>query len=196
MWHLTDKESKVTATTKAPHNTFTLGRHNWTIMGDKGCSEEGKEYTTELKMSGCPKGNFTCYDGHCVSMEQRCNQLPDCDDKSDEENCYIVVFGKSYNLNVPPVVSADEKVVVNISLNIHRLVDIKEEDYAIEIQFSIILKWKENRVKYHNLKWKTALNSLVEYDIRKLWLPKVSPPTSLCLFIVLCHINMPYKLHF
>ena len=51
--------------------------------------------------------------------------------------------------------------------------DIKEEDNAIEIQFSIILKWKENRVKYHNLKWKTALNSLVENDIRKLWLPKV-----------------------
>ena len=127
-------------------------------------------------------------------MEQRCNQLPDCDDKSDEENCYIVVFGKSYNLNVPPVVSADEKVVVNISLDIHRLVDIKEEDYAIEIQFSIILKWKENRVKYHNLKWKTALNSLIEYDIRKLWLPKVSPPTSLCLFIVLCYTNSTFNL--
>ena len=147
------QESNVTATTKAPHNTFTLGRHNWTIIGDKGCSEEGIEYTTELKMSGCLEGSFTCDDGQCVSIEQRCNQLPDCDDKSDEENCYIVVFGKSYNLNVPPVVSADEKVVVNISLNIHRLVDIEEEDYSIEIQFSIILKWKENRVKYHNLKW-------------------------------------------
>ena len=51
--------------------------------------------------------------------------------------------------------------------------DIKEEDYSIEIQFSISLQWKENRVKYHNLKTKTALNALTFSDFSKLWLPKV-----------------------
>ena len=140
MWLWTDKESNVTATTKAPHNTFTLGRHNWTITGDKGCSEEGKEYTTELKMSGCLEGSFTCDDGQCVSLEQRCNQFSDCADKSDEENCKVLVLEKSYNKNVPPIETMNEKVKVFTSLDILKLVDIKEEDYSVKIQFSIMLK--------------------------------------------------------
>ena len=51
--------------------------------------------------------------------------------------------------------------------------DIKEKDYSIEIQFSITLKWKENRATYHNLKQEKTLNALPIQDIGKLWLPKV-----------------------
>ena len=41
-----------------------------------------------LKLSGCnpevlSEGKFTCDDGQCVTMEQRCDQVPDCRDKSD-----------------------------------------------------------------------------------------------------------------
>ena len=36
-----------------------------------------------------------------------------------------------------------------------------------------MLKWKENRVTYHNLKKTDALNALTQEDIQKLWLPKV-----------------------
>ena len=173
-WFLTDKESNVSAFSRAAHNSFILGRHNWTIRGDLGCSEEGREYTTGLKMTGCQeKDNFTCNDGQCVSMKQRCNQIPDCRDKSDEENCEVLVLGKNYNKNVPPVISEKEKVNVSISISILKLVDIKEEDYSIEIQFSIILKWKENRAKYHNLNHEKDLNALTKEEILKLWLPKV-----------------------
>ena len=51
--------------------------------------------------------------------------------------------------------------------------DIKEKDYSIEIQFSITLKWKENRATYHNLKEEKTLNALTQDDISRLWLPKV-----------------------
>ena len=94
---------------------------------------DGSEYTTELKMSGCQEGSFTCNDGQCVSMEQRCDQLPDCRDKSDEENCHVVVLERSYNKNVPPIITKTEKLNVAISLDILKLVDIKEKDYSIEI---------------------------------------------------------------
>ena len=172
-WLLTDTESNVTAVSRAAHISFLLGRHNWTVRGDKGCSEEGREYTTELKMSGCQEGSFTCNDGQCVSMKLRCNQLPDCRDKSDEEGCKVLVLGKSYNKNVPPVISGGEKLNVSISLSILRVVDIKEEDYSIAIQFSITLKWRENRAKYHNLKHQKDLNALTQHEISTLWLPKV-----------------------
>ena len=35
------------------------------------------------------------------------------------------------------------------------------------------MKWKENRVKYQNLKDEISLNALTETDIRKLWLPRI-----------------------
>ena len=150
-----------------------LGRHSWTIKGDRGCSKDGPEYTTELKMSGCQDGNFTCDNGQCVGMDKRCNQLPDCRDKSDENNCKTLVLEGTYNKNVPPVVSDKEGVRLSISIDILKLVAIKEEDYSIEIQFSISLKWKENRVSYHNLKKESTLNALTKEDIGKIWLPRV-----------------------
>ena len=58
-------------------------------------------------------------------------------------------------------------------MDILKLVDIKEEDYSIEIQFTITLKWKENRATFQNLKQEKTLNALRKGDIEKLWLPKV-----------------------
>ena len=84
-----------------------------------------------------------------------------------------MILEKSYNKNVPPVVGEDEKVNVGISIDLLKLVDIKEEDYSIEIQFSITLQWKENRATFHNLKHKRTLNALTKEDIDRLWLPKV-----------------------
>ena len=59
IWILDVKYSNVTGISRATHASFTLGKHNWTIKGDKGCNA-GESYVTELKMSGCQTGNFTC----------------------------------------------------------------------------------------------------------------------------------------
>ena len=173
---MTDTINNLTGISKASYASFTLGRHNWTIKGDTLCAGgTGSEYTTELKMSGCLEGSFTCDDGQCIRMEQRCDQLPDCRDKSDERNCKILVLEKDYNKNVPPVVSKENgtKVLIGVSIDLLKLVDIQEEDHAIEIQFSITLKWKENRAIYHNLKKEKTLNALTNNDIERLWLPEL-----------------------
>ena len=54
-----------------------------------------------------------------------------------------------------------------------KVVEIKEVDHSINLQFKINLKWKENRVKYQNLKDETSLNALTDADIGQLWLPLV-----------------------
>ena len=127
----------VTASSRASLVSFTLGKHNWTIKGDEGCDHG---HSTELKMSGCQEGNFTCNDGQCVSIDLRCNQLPDCRDESDENNCNILVLKEGYNKRVPPI-DSNEPVNVSVSIDLLRLVDIYEPDYSIEIQFEIMLKW-------------------------------------------------------
>ena len=111
-----------------------------------------------------------------MTIEQRCNQIPDCRDKSDETNCKVIVLEKEYNKNVPPI-SVDhgikEMVNVFVSIDLSKVVDIDEEDYSIEMQFSITLKWIENRATYQNLKKDRSLNALTEEYIKLLWLPKV-----------------------
>ena len=178
LWKLSVAESNVTGLSKTSLESFTLGRHNWTIIGDQGCNEDLKSdsYTVELKMSGCKEGQFTCDDGQCISLEQRCDQLPDCRDKSDEIGCDILVLENSYNKNIPPITSLNGlkiSVDVNTSIDILKLVDINEEDYSIEIQFQITLVWKENRATYQNLKANNSLNALTQMDIKELWLPEV-----------------------
>ena len=136
---------------------------NWTITGDDGCNAaDGRaEYVKELKMSGCQDGEFTCNDGQCVNMTERCNQLPKCRDESDERNCEILVLKDGYNKHVPPINSEDPLVNVSISIDLLKLVDIEETDYSIEIQFEIMLKWKEIRATYNNLK-KTILKTTLK----------------------------------
>ena len=41
------------------------------------------------------------------------------------------------------------------------------------MQFSITLKWIENRATYQNLKEDRSLNALTQEDIQLLWLPEV-----------------------
>ena len=129
-----------------------------------------------LKLTGCAEGDFTCDDGQCVTMEQRCNQLPDCRDRSDETDCEVLVLGKEYNKNVPPITvdnGIKETVNVSVSIDLSKVVDINKEDYSIEMQFSITLKWIENRATYQNLKEDRSLNALTQEDIQLLWLPEV-----------------------
>ena len=54
-----------------------------------------------------------------------------------------------------------------------KVVEIEEVDHSIHLQFQISLSWKENRVKYQNLKKQTSLNTLTKDDIYRMWLPLI-----------------------
>ena len=54
-----------------------------------------------------------------------------------------------------------------------KVVEIEEVDHSIHLQFQISLSWKENRVKYQNLKKQTSLNAVTDDDIKTIWLPLI-----------------------
>ena len=177
-WVLTDSKSNVTAVSRANKKSYVLGRHEWTVTGDVYDCHKGEPYTTYLKLSGCnPSGEFTCNDGQCVTMEQRCNQIPNCRDKSDEVDCKLLILENNYNKKVPPIVptGGDEfnQTIVDISIVLLKIVSMVEVEHKIDFQFGIILEWEENRVQYHNLKKEESLNALTDAEIESLWLPYV-----------------------
>ena len=134
-----------------------------------------------LKLTGCKEDEFTCDDGQCIKMERRCDQVtgkePNCRDKSDEKGCQLIIFEGDYNKNLPPIGSAKDgspiPANVSISITLMKVVEIEEVDHSIHLQFQISLQWKENRVKYENLKKETSLNALTDEDIRTIWLPVI-----------------------
>ena len=177
---ITDAVSMVKAESRASKVSYVLGKHEWTVTNDVFSCSKGGSYTTHLKLSGCnPNGEFTCDDGQCVTMEQRCDQLPDCRDESDEFECNMLVLKKSYNKRVAPITSASTSnrtilpVVVNVSITLLKIVSMEEVQHKIDFQFKISLEWRENRAIYHNLKQESSLNSLTLTDIASLWLPYV-----------------------
>ena len=148
-WVMTDALSSVRAVSGAIKVSYVLGKHEWTVTGDVFSCSKGQPYTTYLKLTGCYTHEFTCNDGQCVTMEQRCDQVPDCRDKSDEEDCQLLVTEKGYNKKVPPITvnSTNRSIIpahVNISINILKVIDMEEQDHKIDLQFQITLHWREN----------------------------------------------------
>ena len=176
-WRMETHVFNTTALSEEISKRFMLGKQMWTIEGDSQKCHEGKPYTAELKLTGCKDGQFTCKDGQCIKMEERCNQVPDCRDESDEEGCQLIVLKDGYNKNIPPITKnkSDESLLpanVKVTITLMKVVEIEETDHSIHLQFQIMLGWKEtDRVTYHNLKEDIALNTLK--DIEKLWLPLI-----------------------
>ena len=178
-WILTDSANEVNAVSRATKHSYLLGKHKWTFSNDTFECHEGKPYTTMLKLTGCAEDEFTCDDGQCIKMKRRCDQVPDCRDKSDEKGCQLIYFEDGYNKNIPPIgkrQTNDDIVTpadVSISITLMKVVEIEETDHSIHLQFQITLMWKENRVKYQNLKSQTSLNALTHEEIRTIWLPLI-----------------------
>ena len=197
-WILSSTSSQTTAVSSAEKETYLMGKHNWTVSNDhwKCHLEKGKDkmenYSTELLLTGCKQGfslmwgemfedgedgEFTCNDGQCVSIAKRCDQLPDCDDGSDEEGCSLFSLTKGYNKVVSPFVRAsflDETIVpvsINVSLKLLQVMGIDERENSIDLQFEILLEWRDQRITYNNLKKEIFLNALTNEKIQMIWLP-------------------------
>ena len=99
LWHLkvVGVNSLTVATSDASEHSFLLGMSNWSVTGDNKLCNQGLPYTADLKLSGCKETEFTCHDGQCVKMEERCDQILHCRDQSDENDCTLLVLKKGYN---------------------------------------------------------------------------------------------------
>ena len=66
-----------------------------------GCNQ-GLPYNLTVKISGCTEEEFTCDDGQCVGIEERCDQVIHCRDQTDEQDCRLLVLKKGYKKNIVP----------------------------------------------------------------------------------------------
>ena len=55
-----------------------------------------------MTLTDCTREYFTCSDGSCVTMEERCDGKPDCQNGSDEEECDVIITFAGYNKFLVP----------------------------------------------------------------------------------------------
>jgi hypothetical protein len=63
----------------------------------------------------CNDTEFGCFDGTCVDLSKRCDEVDDCDDGSDEKQCDLIVIDPDrYRKEYPPISSSLVPTVIDV----------------------------------------------------------------------------------
>ena len=112
----------------------------------------------------CTFDEYTCLDGTCVHMDDVCDRISDCNDKSDELNCQSIRFDATYTNNQPPLSLEAKfdrkKLPVHIEINILSVLELDEINSWMKLQLKLQMKWIDPRLKFANLKREEQRNIL------------------------------------
>ena len=162
------------ATSTATKASALLGSYQWTVYNDSRECNPNFSYQVLLTMTGCSKSQFTCGDGSCVEMEDRCNGRVDCQDNTDEIHCSIAIILSSYSKAMnPPPLPGNPKTRVMLSLQLQAILQLDELAEIIYVKYVLVTKWIDPRINFHNLKKNANQNVLSEGEMKGIWIPKV-----------------------
>lgn len=151
---------------------YPLGLKAWTIINDN-CPTIKDQY---LLFSSCNYNQFTCNDGSCISVENRCDIIQHCSDNSDEVDCQKVqVDEDAYRKDKAPAKKwpeseDDKRLAVELSLSRVEIAEINYLKSIINVRFWLSLTWRDTRVTFKHLDYNNE-TLLSNEDVKKLWMP-------------------------
>ncbi|XP_064086227.1 uncharacterized protein LOC135201288 [Macrobrachium nipponense] len=168
-WKFIDTNTNTTiASTEEP---YFLGRKPWELLN---ISNDSRFYSHSsqlmLTLTKCSLDEFTCNDGDCIPMEQRCDFRPDCaDEGEDETTCNILDIAADYETGSPPP-QRPFNITASVSIKKVSSIDIMTETLQVSMRFSI--KWCDSRLTFKNLLHSDRVNYLGQH-LSTLWLPQL-----------------------
>ena len=126
-------------------------------------------------MFQCKPLEFTCTDGTCISLENRCDIIQDCPDKSDETNCMSFVLNNYLSQDPPIKDRYGNGTSLEMKATVSSISHFDEMDMTFKARFSLQLKWYDWRVTFYNLKAsKDNFNFIGKFYLVDLWLPRLT----------------------
>ena len=103
----------------------------------------------------------------------RCDGKTDCKDFTDEIDCRVIEFDSSYNKFLsPPVEAGQTKLSVLTSVSLNSISSLDPILASYEAEFIVTLKWRDERLKFINLRAESNKNSIRPAEAEKIWFPE------------------------
>ena len=147
---------------KLYNKEYPIGRYDW--------FEVSSNKTLSLSFDNCDDSQFNCGDGLCINKSKRCNQIKECSDNSDEENCSYISRPEDYNKYVPPFENFDGEYSITISNLSLKIENIRELENIFDINIRMVSKWRDSRIKFKDLH-RNDKTILSKFDKERLWMP-------------------------
>ncbi|KAK7084549.1 hypothetical protein SK128_015649, partial [Halocaridina rubra] len=173
-WLLTDTHTNTTYAelVMLTSSEFPIGRHTWKVVSP--FCERLVGSSVVLGLSNCTTEEFMCTDGSCVHRSVRCNLQDDCLDRTDEENCTIVIFSDRYhNYRPPPGVAFGIPLKITPVIDLIRFSKIDDINLAFHMEIEVALVWIDRNLRFKNIKSEEAKNKLSDEEVDGIWRPEV-----------------------
>ncbi|XP_042876519.1 uncharacterized protein LOC122256115 [Penaeus japonicus] len=167
---------------------YPLGLNEWDFAGDD-CAVP----RASMLLTLCGPEDFTCSDGSCIPIGNRCNQVTDCPDKSDELNCQILLIPDGYSSDLPPPTIGEVPLQLLFGLVVTSVRHFDLVGFRMELDVQESTIWRDARLTFSNLKDGNFSNRAKVSE--ELWLPRISvqdsegSPTDIQLRDQFLHVN-------
>ncbi|KAL7648871.1 UNVERIFIED_CONTAM: hypothetical protein RMT77_000791 [Armadillidium vulgare] len=147
-------------------NHLPIGKNSWTLH-DNNCETSHDD----LILTVCSEHQFTCNDGTCVSLKERCDFESDCSDNSDEIDCQSLIKPPEYsNIAPPPRLNKKNKTSIKFYFDIFAVKKINIKEFTFAIEMSLTMIWRDSRLTFRNLREQKHLNITEDRDLP--WTPQ------------------------
>ena len=171
LWKITSPINENISVILEDEELLPVGKKLWKLPEstcDKGLGEQRL-----LLLTSCKVGQFSCDNGECIDILNRCDGLAQCSDLSDEKTCRLVNIDPEKYLKGKTPPSNTPTLPVEVSGQVWTILDIREVGQLTNIQFELVLKWFDARLQFYNLKDNAKMNTLLYEEKQKLWVPRI-----------------------
>ncbi|XP_071538213.1 uncharacterized protein [Panulirus ornatus] len=167
IWKIVRKDIptvKATLVLKSPIQ-YPVGLNTWEVE-DAECGTGA----VQLMMTSCKDHQFSCTNGQCINIGQRCDLEVDCSDFSDEEQCSFMDPPEGYDSSKPPARQhRHTPISIGLHINILTIRELDISNFKFVCEIVVTLEWYDDRLKYFHLNYAETIN--VVSNITDVWIP-------------------------